>query len=131
MPKRRPYENADMVVARLKKNKDVNRRWYSINSLVDLLNAIPFNLVNIPLYTYNCLVYNNDNRPGNTVCGYVAGYDQETDSFNVVIHEKFVDIIDSYENPIIYIRPLIDQDGNVTKIKGFDICPNDYYRFIR
>lgn len=121
-----------MQIPRSSKKKDASRRKINNKELVDLLCGIPFDKINIPLYTYRCLIRDDDSATGNIICGYIEGYDAETDMFNVVILEKHAACVCNYQNPIIYLRLDIDEeDGKILKIKGIDICPKAYYSFIR
>lgn len=130
--KKRQFNNKDILVPRFKKTKNVNGTRYDISEYIDVMSIIPFDKINIPLYTYNCLVYDDDNRPGNTICGYVNGYDVDKDEFLVTIYEKYAKVIDKYVNPIIFTRIKMGGDGSeISSICGFDICPKMYYNFIR
>lgn len=130
---KRTYNNVAMEVDRFSKNKDASGNKFNKTEFVDIMSKIPFDKISIPLYSYKCLIHNNDSMPGNAVCGYIEGYNADTDTFNVVVHERYTDVIGGYDNPIIFPRVVVDRnDSNkIVMIKGFDICPRMYYSFVR
>lgn len=129
MEKSRPYNNIQMDVPRFAKAKTV-KHSYDYGSLLGALDKIAFDVVEIPLYAYRNILRNNDDIRGNQLVGYIEGYDEESDKFTVVIYEKFADTIEDFDMPVIFPRVKVDH-GFVTKILGFDICPQSYYRLIR
>lgn len=129
MAEKRVYKNVIMEVGRFNKNKTMYQS-YNPTSLKSILRKVPFSQVNIPLYSYQNLLIDNDKIGGNRVVGYVEGYNEETDTFNVTIHEQYGPVVQEFKDPIIFIRAQII--GNkIVKILGFDICPNMYYSLIR
>ena len=129
MKERKVYNNVSMDVVRFNKNKTM-KISYNGDSLIDYLVEIPFDKISIPLYGYRSVLLNNDEMKGNAIVGYIEGYNAETDTFSVVIHQNWTDAVETFSNPIIF--PRVQAIGDtVTKILGFDICPKSYYAAIR
>lgn len=126
---KRQFNNVDMDIPRFHKNKNLYQEFDG-DSLKEILTSIPWEIVNIPLYSYKKILMNDDTRTGNQVVGYIIGYDVENDIFNTVIHEKYAAKVSEFQSPIIF--PRVQTIGpNVTRVLGFDVCPNSYYAVIR
>lgn len=128
MKQRREYQNVSMEVKKFDKNKTLYQK-YDGESLKNILCKIPFSEVNIPLYSDKTFFF-GDKAYGTQLVGYIEGYDEEKNTFKVIIHEKFGNTIQEFKNPIIFVRPQIIGD-KVVKILGFDIVPSMYYFNIR
>lgn len=126
---KRTFNNINMDIERWSKNKNLYHS-YDGESLKDILDQVPFELVNIPLYSYNNILAGDEERSGNQVVGYIYGYDRKTDMFSVVIHEKYAAAVSEFAKPIIFPRVQIIGD-KVTRILGFDVCPRSYYAVIK
>lgn len=123
------FNNKTLNVKRFSKNKNLFQN-YDGESLKSILTEIPFEMVNIPLYSYKKLLLDNGEGNGNQVVGYLYKYDKNTDTFECVIHEKYVEKISGFDKPIIFPRTLLIGD-KVTRILGFDICPELYYAVLK
>lgn len=126
---KKTFNNVTMDIERWSKNKNLYHE-YDGDSLKDILDKVPFELVNVPLYSYNNILLGNEDRAGNQVVGYVYGYDRKTDTFNVVIHEKYAKIVSGFNKPIIFPRVQLIGD-KVARVLGFDVCPKSYYAVIK
>lgn len=129
MKEKRMYNNVNMEIPRFAKNKTL-KTTYDGDSLTECLVQVPFDKIAIPLYGYRNNLLNRDELPGNAIVGYIEGYNAETGTFNVVIHENWADKVTPMKDPIIFTRVQTIGD-KVTKILGFDICPKSYYAAIR
>lgn len=126
MAKRSEFKNMDMEVGLFPKSNSK----YDYNKICDFLKQIPFGMVELPLYSYNAVVFDNINRTGKLVVGYVSGYDPEKQTFSVTIYEKYAKEIGDFKQPIIYARTN-NIAGNPVKLSGLDICPALYYANVR
>ena len=98
---------------------------YDLNSLESLLKEIPFDKISIPAVSYRELMNPNIKKFGISTVGYVNGYDAEKKTFNVSLYESSAEVVETFENAVVYVRCYV-KDGIVTKIIGLDICPLAY-----
>lgn len=126
MARRSEFQNVEMEVSLFPKSNSK----YDYDKAREFLAQIPFGLVELPLYSYNAAVYDNINRSGKLVVGFVSDYNPETQTFFVTIYEKFAKEISEFKQPIIYAR-INTITGNPIKLSGLDICPAIYYANLR
>ena len=124
----REYKNAYLVVPVFDKGKNL-RSTYDYNALEEIFLQTPFNKMPIVVNAYRNEYYGDINLQGNIPVGYITGYDQENHCFDVMILEKYADVISGYESPIIYPRVKV-QAGKVEQVLGLDICEASYYASI-
>lgn len=126
MSKRDEFKNVEFEVKVFPKS---NSRC-DYERTCEFLSQIPFDLVELPVYSYNSAVFNDINLVGKLVVGYINGYNAEKRTFSVTIYEKFAKNIEEFRQPIIYAR-ITNLSGNPIRLIGLDICPALYYSNIR
>lgn len=57
---------------------------YAMESLIDIINEIPFHKISIPLTIKKSFMYDNDSK-GNMNIGFITGYDEEENKISAVI----------------------------------------------
>lgn len=93
---------------------------YNRNSLLDILEGIPFRQISIPIYLHRGYLGNDQDR-GYLNVGYVLNYTPEEEKFSIVVKDKYVELIDGLGEAIIYVRAVVDKDSNVRNIIALDI----------
>lgn len=126
MPKA-TFNNLEIQVPLFKKK---NANSYNLEKTKSFLESITFEKVELPIYSYNSVIFGDVDKPGKQIVGYVLGYDSETESFNVVIYERFRGFIEKFENPIVFPRTS-QVHGSIIRLIGLDICPALYYANLR
>lgn len=97
---------------------------YKVDTLRSLLKEIPFDKISIPAYSYKDLILKNG-KPGIVSIGYVNGYNDEDQTFDVCLYENSSKIVEEFKDVVVYVRCYV-KDGAVSKIIGLDVCPADY-----
>lgn len=96
---------------------------FNDNSLIEVLEAITFGLININLTTKKENI--NAQGAGYATIGYVAGFEVDQDDtyyFNVLVFDKYVDEVNKTNNVIIP-RVFTNKEGEISKIIGLDLVP--------
>lgn len=107
-----------------------NKFEYDRDTLLDILDKVPFDEISIPVYTYKNLMLNSEAR-GNMVVGYIKDFDPKNEVFTVVIYGNYTDTIGNFTDAIIFPRVFIDENsGCVRSIIGLDICPMETYKHL-
>ena len=99
-----------------------NLREYNRDTLLDILDQIPFSLVSIPVYLHKYYL-NGANSVGYVNVGYVKGYKGDVEEFTVAIRSNFADTVDALGEAVIFVRAAVSEDGVVKTIIGLDIAP--------
>lgn len=123
---KRVYNNLYMTVPIFDKGKTL-RKSYDFNELEDILLSVPFSKVPVPVNVYRNEYDGDYELRGNFIVGYITDYDPETRCFELTILERFADRVSQYNDPIVYPRAVIDKNGVVVAISGFDVCNKGYY----
>lgn len=99
-----------------------NLKEYKRESLLDILDQIPFSLISIPVYLHKYYL-NGANNVGYVNVGYVKGYEVDTEEFTVAIRSNFAEAVDALGEAVIFVRAAVSEDGIVKTIIGLDIVP--------
>lgn len=101
---------------------------YSIRNIgLDLsyrLQAIPFDIISIPVVVSKAKVFNNDTAKGFVTVGYIRSFDPQKLSFSVSIFSKWEDIITDPEKTTVLVNVRKDRDGDVRQIISFELSDN-------
>lgn len=101
---------------------------YDRDTLLDILEDIPFDLISIPVYAHKSLIINEDAR-GTMIVGYVKDFDAKNEKFTVVIYGNYVDVVSNFLDAVIFPRVFVNKDsGVVNSIIGLDISPKEEYK---
>lgn len=111
--------NMDVVLFELSRTA---KRDYDRDSLLELLEEIPFNKISIPVYANKNLVYNKDAK-GIIPVGYVRGYDPESEVFTVSIYGNYAETVKGFAEPVIYVNPFLNDQNEVTTVLNLIIGP--------
>lgn len=103
---------------------------YDRDTLLDILEVLPFDKVSIPVYTYKNLMFDKNSK-GTMVVGYIKSYDAKEETFDVVIYGNYVETIGDFSDAIIFPRVFINEEtGEVRSIIGLDVCPASTYSYL-
>ena len=104
---------------------NANGREYKTDSardiFQDLSSADIFSKISIPMQISRAIVDGNPETRGNTIIGFVTGIDVTKDEIDVMVYGRSVETIESIDGLYCVPRMVIDRDGNVTTILGFDL----------
>lgn len=125
----REFNNTYLTVPMFDRGRTLTRT-YDVKQLVDLLDAVPYSIINIPVFAYRNEYSGNDDNRGNFICGWIEGFNKENRTFDICILEKFSDMIERYDKDTI-IYPRVKLAGkNPISITGLDFCERRYYSLI-
>ena len=100
-----------------------NDRQYDVDSLTELLKTIPFEKMSYPIIASKQALFGDKAKGGTTQVGYIrsATYGENV-SFDVTLYAKVDNAIKAtFENPILYPKVIVDDNGNIEKIISFSI----------
>lgn len=125
----REFKNIYLTVPMFDRGRTLTRT-YDVKQLVGLLDAVPYSIINIPVFAYRNEYSGNDAYRGNFICGWVEAFNKENKTFDICILEKYADMVEKYDkDTIIYPRVKII-GNNPVGITGLDFCEKRYYSLI-
>lgn len=102
-------------------NKNEKGFEYDRETLLEIVNSVPFNKISIPLYAEKSTL-DSSLQIGDGVkpVGYISDYDIATETFTVFIYSFFADIIGKLKDAIIfprvYIKKYSSKDINILNL---------------
>lgn len=96
-------------------------REYDRDTLLQILNEVPFNKISIPVNLHKYYTTGDAEAKGYLNVGYVIGYNAEEEKFSVVIKNNFAETVDGMTDTIIFARASVNKDGEVKNIIALDI----------
>ena len=94
---------------------------YDRDSLVKILDMIPFGRISIPVYLHRSFI--EDDGKGYLNIGYVKSYYPTDEEFEVIVKDNFVAAVESFSEAVIYARVGVAKDGKVKNIIALDVVP--------
>lgn len=83
-------------------------RTYDVNSLIDLLEEIPFNKISVPVYCAKSYIFDQDEAKGTVMVGYIKAFDGKR--FDMCIYNKNIDKIEKMTNAIVLPKVRVRDD---------------------
>jgi len=97
-----------------------NLKEYNRDTLLDILDKVPFGLISIPVYVHRQYMGGGN---GYTNVGYIKSYDIDGEIFTVAVRNSYVKAIENLGDAVIFARVAVDNKGTVKTIIGLDIEP--------
>ena len=106
-------------------------RQYDIETLIALLNSVPWEKISFPISAAKDLVFEDQNKTGTTNVGYVNSIESKegTDGTEVyvkcTIFPKNVPSIEKLSFPYVYPKVRTNRNGEVDVLISFEIMNDD------
>ena len=102
-----------------------NGREYTVQNAIDLLydlhNADTFSKLSVPVQISRVLLEGDEEAHGNVIAGFVKAIRTDSVAIDVTIYGRNVNKIENIDGLVVAPRVIVDRDGKVTTILGFDL----------